>query len=105
MVGPGSTLLEGIVGEGVTIGPDKRPDMRESTISYELAKRLLYTRFSKPGEPAPMHLFYALQRVVRRWLDGGYLECTGNTQRWMVATYQEVADKACELIDLGLRQR
>ena len=30
MVGPGSTLLEGIVGEGVTIGPDKRPDMRQS---------------------------------------------------------------------------
>ena len=104
MVGPGSTLLEGIVGEGVTIGPDKRPDMRESTISYELAKRLLYTRFSKPGEPAPMHLFYALQRVVRRWLDGGYLECTGDTQRWMVATYQEVADKACELIDLACQR-
>jgi type III restriction enzyme len=103
-VGPGKTLLEGIVGEGVEIGPDKRPDMRESTISFELAKRLLYTRFTKAGEPAPMHLFYSLQRVARRWLDGGYLECKGGTQRWMVAVYQDVSGKACELIDLACQR-
>jgi type III restriction enzyme len=103
-VGPGKTLLEGIVGEGVEIGPDKRPDMRESTISFELAKRLLYTRVTKAGEPAPMHLFYSLQRVARRWLDGGYLECKGGTQRWMVAVYQDVSDKACELIDLACQR-
>jgi type III restriction enzyme len=103
-VGPGKTLLEGIVGEGVTIGPEDRPDMRESTISFTLAKRLLYTRFAKAGEPAPMHLFYSLQRVVRRWLDGGYLDCQGGTRKWMVATYQEVADRACELIDLACQR-
>jgi type III restriction enzyme len=103
-VGPGKTLLEGIVGEGVEIGPDKRPDMRESTISFEIAKRLLYTRVTKAGEPAPMHLFYSLQRVARRWLDGGYLECKGGTQRWMVAVYQDVSDKACELIDLACQR-
>jgi len=32
-----------------------------------------------------------------RWLDEGYLECTGNTRKAMV-TYQEIADKAVELI-------
>jgi type III restriction enzyme len=79
MVGPCSTVLEGIVGVGVTIGPEQRLDIRESTISFTLAKHLLYTRFREPDQPAPMHLFYSLQRVVRRWLDGGYLECTGKT--------------------------
>src|SRR5262249_16557864 len=28
LVGPCSTVLEGIVGEGVTIGPEQRPDIR-----------------------------------------------------------------------------
>jgi type III restriction enzyme len=102
-VGPCRTLLEGIVGEGVTIGPDHLQDMRQSEISFHLAKRLLYTRFRKADEPAPMHLFYALQRVVRRWLDEGYLECTGNTRKAMV-TYQEIADQACELIDLACQR-
>jgi type III restriction enzyme len=103
LVGPCTVLLEGIVGEGVEIGPDILQDMRQSEISFHLAKRLLYTRFRKPDEPAPMHLFYALQRVVRRWLDEGYLECTGNTRKAMV-TYQVIADLACELIDLACQR-
>jgi type III restriction enzyme len=103
LVGPCKVLLEGIVGEGVEIGPDILQDMRQSEISFHLAKRLLYTRFRKPDEPAPMHLFYALQRVVRRWLDEGYLECTGNTRKAMV-TYQVIADLACELIDLACQR-
>lgn len=99
-VGPCRTLLEGIVGEGVEIGPDNLEDMRPSEISFHLTKHLLYSRYRKVNEPAPMHLFYPLQRIVRRWLDEGYLECTGNTRKAMV-TYREIADDAAGLIDDG----
>jgi type III restriction enzyme len=44
-----------------------------------------------------MHLMSSLLSVTRRWLDGGYLECTGGTLPGMV-TYVEIADRAAELI-------
>lgn len=101
MVGACRTLLEGIVGEGVEIGPDKHGtvfgDMRRSTITMHVAKHLLFTRFREQGEPAPMHLMSSLLSVTRRWLDGGYLECTGGTLPGMV-TYVDIADRAAELI-------
>jgi type III restriction enzyme len=96
-VGACRTLLEGIVGEGVEIGPHLFEDMRRSTITMHVAKHLLYTRFREPGELAPMHLMSSLLAVTRRWLDGGYLQCTGGTLPGMV-TYLEIADRAAELI-------
>ena len=97
LVGPCKTLLEGIVGKGVEIGPNNLEDMRPSQISFHLAKRLLMTRFRDADQETPMHLFYSIQGVVRRWIDEGYLQCTGNTRPAMV-TYLEIADKAAELI-------
>ena len=44
-----------------------------------------------------MHLFYPLQRIVRRWLDEGYLQCSGETHPAMAA-YQDIAERAAELI-------
>lgn len=97
LVGPCRTLLEGIVGEGVEIGPDVFENMRRSKITMYIAKHLLFTRFRDPGEPAPMHLMPSLLSITRRWLDGGYLKCTGGTLPGMV-TYVEIADRAAELI-------
>ncbi len=104
LVGPTSVLLEGIVGEGVNIGPDVLKDMRKSEITFHLAKHLLYSRFRAPGDPPPMHLFGQIKSIVRKWLDEGYLECTGNTYPAMV-TYLEIADKAAELIHLACQRR
>lgn len=101
-VGPCRTLLEGIVGEGVEIGPDNLQDMRPSEISFHLTKYILYSRYTKDGEPAPMHLFYPLQRIVRRWVDD-YFECKGNTRKAMV-TYLEIAEDAAELIDAACQR-
>ena len=98
MVGPGKTLMAGLVGQEHEIGPDHFKDMRPSTISYHLTKHLLTTRFRQTNEDFPVHLVYKLQPIVRRWLDEGYLVCQGNTHPAMVATYVEVADKAAELI-------
>jgi type III restriction enzyme len=103
LVGPCTTLLEGIVGEGVEIGPDVLNGMRQSEISFHVAKRLLYSRFREPDEPPPMHLFGQIKSIVRRWLDEGYLQCTGGTVPAMV-TYLEIADKAAELIYLACQR-
>ncbi len=97
LVGPCRTLLEGIVGKGVEIGPDHLLDMRPSTISYHLTKHLLVTRFRQTNEDFPVHLVYKVQPIVRRWLDEGYLVCQGKTRQAMV-TYREIADIAAELI-------
>jgi type III restriction enzyme len=97
IVGPGQTLLEGIVGEGVTLTVAEMKDKRPSTISYELAKHLLYSYFrDADGEPK-LHLFYQIQRIVRRWIDEGYLECKGGTGAWMLQI-REVANQAAERI-------
>jgi type III restriction enzyme len=104
LVGPTSVLLAGIVGEDVNIGPDVLKDMRKSEISFHLAKHLLYSRFREPGDPPPMHLFGQIKSITRRWLDEGYLQCTGNTYPAMV-TYMEIADKAAELIHLACQRR
>jgi len=103
LVGPCKVLLEGIVGQGVEIGPDVLKDVRRSKISFHLAKHLLYTRFREPGQPPAMHLFGQIKGIVRRWLEDGYLECTGGTLPAMV-TYLEIAEKAAELIHLACQR-
>ncbi|MDX0001583.1 restriction endonuclease [Sinorhizobium meliloti] len=97
MVGPGQTLLEGIVGEGVTLTVAEMKDKRPSTVSYELAKYLLYSYF-KDGDGEPkLHLFYQIQRIVRRWIDEGYLVCKGGTGTWMLQILS-IASQAAERI-------
>lgn len=97
MVGPGQTLLEGIVGEGVTLSAAEMKDKRPSTVSYELAKYMLYSYF-KDGDGEPkLHLFYQIQRIVRRWIDEGHLECKGDTGSWMLQILS-IAAQAAERI-------
>ena len=97
MTGPGETLLEGIVVVGVTLRVADMKDMRPSTVSYELAKYLLYTHFKDADGEPKLHLFYQIQRIVRRWIDEGYLECKGGTGPWMLQI-REVAAQAVERI-------
>lgn len=101
MVGPGQTLLEGIVGEGITLTVAEMKDMRPSTVSYELAKYLLYSYFKDADGEPKLHLFYQIQRIVRRWIDDGYLECKGGTGPWMLQM-QEIAAQAAERIYNGI---
>ena len=104
LVGPCRVLLEGIVGEGVEIGPDVLNNIRPSSISFHLAKHLMYTRFRDHGQPPPLHLFGQIMRVVRQWIDDGYLVCTGGTVPAMV-TYSEMADHAAERIYLACQRQ
>lgn len=101
MVGPGQTLLEGIVGEGVTLTVAEMKDKRPSTVSYELAKYLLYSYFKDADGEPKLHLFYQIQRIVRRWIDEGYLECKGGTGTWMLQILS-IANQAAERIYNGI---
>lgn len=102
-VGPSKVLLEGIVGEGVEIGPDILNDMRTSSITYHLAKHLMYTRFRDHGEEPPLHLFGQIKRIARDWIEQGYLVCKGGTVPAMV-TYREMAEKASDRIYLACQR-
>ena len=97
MVGPGQTLMEGIVGEGVMISAAEAQAKRPSTIAFDLAKLILYKYFKdEDGEPK-MHLFYQIQRIARRWIDEGYLDCKGDTGKWMLE-YLDIGNQAAERI-------
>ncbi|HTU34297.1 MAG TPA: hypothetical protein VMF66_10885 [Candidatus Acidoferrum sp.] len=103
LVGPCKVLLEGIVGKGVELDMSTFDHVRPSTISYHLTKHLMYKRFRDHGEELPVNLFGDIKRVVRQWLDGGYLICQGGTKPGQV-TYLEIADQACERIYLACQR-
>ena len=97
MVGPGQTLMEGIVGEGVMISAAEAQAKRPSTIAFDLAKHLLYKYFKdEDGEPK-LHLFGQVKRIAREWIDQGYLVCKGDTGKWMLE-YLNIANQASERI-------
>ncbi|MEK6746132.1 MAG: DEAD/DEAH box helicase family protein [Pseudomonadota bacterium] len=96
-VGPGQTLMEGIVGEGVTISAAEAQAKRPSTIAFDLAKLLMYKHFKdKDGEPK-LHLFGQLKRIARQWIDEGYLVCKGDTGAWMLE-YLSIGGQAADHI-------
>ena len=97
MVGPGETRMEGIVGEGETISASEARAKRPSTIAFDLSKHLIYKFFRDQDQQPKMYLFGQIKRIARQWIDGGYLECQGNTGKWMLE-YRNIADQACERI-------
>lgn len=101
-VGPCKVLLEGIVGEGVELDTAVLEAVRPSSISFHLAKHLLYTRFRDPGQEPPLHLFGQIKRIVRQWIDDGYLAAKGVPIA--TVTYLEMADKAAERIYLACQR-
>jgi type III restriction enzyme len=101
LVGPSTTKLEGIVGEGVDLTLEHLADVRRSTILFHLAKHLLYQKYRDPGEEPKLHLFGQLKRIAREWLEGGYLRCTGGTYPAQLL-YREIADMACERIKAAI---
>lgn len=97
LVGPGQTLMEGIVGEGVMISAAEAQTKRPSTIAFDLAKHILYKYFKdEDGEPK-LHLFGQVKQIARQWIDEDYLICKGDTGKWMLE-YLDVANQASERI-------
>src|SRR5437667_225810 len=103
LVGPSKVLVEGIVGKGVTLSLEHLKETRPATIVFHLTKHLLLTKYRDPGKEPKLHLFGQLKAIVRQWLDGGYLRCTGGTFPAQVL-YREIADMACERIKQAITE-
>jgi type III restriction enzyme len=94
LVGPTDTTNRAIIGQPVNLTVRHLADMRQSEILYRLTSRLLFRQFRDSGEDPKLYLFGQLKRIVREWLDGGYLRCTGDTYPAQLI-YQDLADRAC----------
>ena len=101
-VGPCKVLLQGIVGEHVEITPRVLEKIRPSEITYNVAKRLMETRFRDAGQDFPVTLYGQVHSIVRRWIDEGYLVAKGVPLGAIV--YQELADQAAERIYLACQR-
>lgn len=103
LVGPSIVRNEGIIGEGATLTLEHLKDMRTATILFHLSRHLLYTKYRDPGQEPRLHLFGQLKRIVRQWMDEGYLRCAGSTYPAQVL-YREIADMACERIKAAITE-
>ncbi len=103
LVGATTTRNQGIIGEGVDLTLEHLDDVRRSTVLFHLARHLLYRKFRDPGEELKLYLFGQLKRIVRQWLEGGYLRCIGGTKEVQLL-YLEIADQACERIKAAVTE-
>jgi type III restriction enzyme len=86
LVGPTDTTNRAIIGQPINLTVKHLGDMRQSEIIYRLTARLLFRNFRDPGDDPKLYLFGQLKRIVREWLDGGYLRCTGGTYPAQLST-------------------
>jgi type III restriction enzyme len=100
LVGPSVTRNSGIIGAGEDMNLEHLADMRQSTVLFEVTKRLLYTKWRDPGEEPKLHLFGQLKRITKQWLDT-CLVCKGGTFSAQLM-YLELRDMACERITKGI---
>jgi type III restriction enzyme len=97
LVGPAENENQGIIGEGVVMTLKYLEEVRQSTIAYNLASHLLMTKYRDAGDDPKVTLFPQLLRIVRQWLDGGHLKCSGGTKPAQIL-YRQIADRAAERI-------
>jgi type III restriction enzyme len=100
MIGPSQVTMQGIVGATQELTAQGVGDQRPSAIAYALAAHLLQ-RFADGGD-LPVHLFGQVRRVVRQWLDEGYLVLKGVPIG--VLDYLEIKDQAAERIFLACQR-
>lgn len=101
MIGPSRVTMQGIVGATEELTAKGLGDQRPSAIAYALAARLL-NRFGDESGDLPVHLFGQIRRIVREWLDGGYLVLKGVPIG--VLDYLEIKDQAAERIFLACQR-
>lgn len=102
LVGPSITQNSGIIGKSEDMSLQHLDKVRQSTILFEVTKRLIYTKWRDPGEEPKLHLFGQLKRITKQWLNT-HLVCKGDTYPGLLM-YQELADMACEKITRGISE-
>ena len=101
MIGPSRITMQGIVGKSDELSAQGLGDQRVSTIVFKLTAHLM-KRFGNEEDGYPQHLFSQIKRVVREWLDGGYLVLKGVPMG--VLDYPEIKDQAAERIFLACQR-
>jgi type III restriction enzyme len=102
LIGPSMIENAGIIGRSVNMGLEHLTEMRQTTIAYNLAKRLVYTKWRDSNEEPKLHLFGPLKRITKQWLDS-CLHCKGGTYPALLM-YEQLADMACNRITAGITQ-
>ena len=97
IVGPAETTNQGIIGLPEELRPDQNRDIRKATLAFHLARDLLRRHLRGADEELRLHLFGQVKRIVREWLDGGYLVCERGTHPGQLL-YEELAEMACQRI-------
>ncbi|WP_044351898.1 BPTD_3080 family restriction endonuclease [Dethiosulfatarculus sandiegensis] len=100
LVGPSVTHNSGIIGQGVDLNLKHLDNVRESTLLFHIAKRLLETKLRENGQDPNFNLFGQAKRVTRKWLKT-CLVCKGSTFPAQLM-YEELKDMACERIMAGI---
>lgn len=105
MIGPSRVTMQGIVGQSEELRAAGVGDQRPSAIAFSLAAHVL-KRFAGPDGDLPVHLFGQVKRVVREWLDAGYLELKAGVPMGVVGEhgYLEMKDQAAERIFLACQR-
>jgi type III restriction enzyme len=103
IVGPSITQNSGIIGRSEDMSLQHLDKVRQSTILFEVTKRLIYTKWRDPGEEPKLHLFGQLKRITKQWLDN-HLVCKGDTYPALLM-YQELADMACNKITTAITRQ
>jgi type III restriction enzyme len=103
IVGPSITQNSGIIGKSEDMSLQHLDKVRQSTILFEVTKRLIYTKWRDPGEEPKVHLFGQLKRITKQWLDN-HLVCKGDTYPALLM-YQELADMACNKITTAITRQ
>jgi type III restriction enzyme len=103
LVGPSITQNSGIIGKSEDMSLKHLDKVRQSTILFEVTKRLIYTKWRDPGEEPKLHLFGQLKRITKQWMEN-HLVCKGDTYPGLLL-YQVLADMACEKITRAISER
>ena len=101
-IGPTDTLQSGIIGETVDLTLKHLEDQRESTVIYDLTKRLVYDYWRDEGEEPRLYLFGQLKRIATQWLRT-CLVCKGGTYPALLM-YPELGNLACERITAAINK-
>ena len=103
LVGPSITQNSGIIGKSEDMSLKHLDKVRQSTILFEVTKRLIYTKWRDQGEEPKLHLFGQLKRITKQWLEN-HLICKSGTYPGLLM-YQELADMACNKITSAITRQ
>ena len=98
---PSVTRNEGIIGQGVDLDLEHLEDMRQSTVAFHLAQRLLDRYWRDEDNQSKLYLFGQLKAITQLWMDN-HLVCRNGTYPAQLMDW-EWGDLACQRIQRGIQ--